>query len=192
MEQVVAFADAGARFFAAAPWGALSSDDILHVEAPEVEEGLRYMSVMGAAEQEYGLFFLRSLEQWRALQERRLHASNDEEGFWTLSFNPPWEVPPGDLNLWESRGLPRQEGGRLPMASLGRKGKLERPDARTLAFLEGLMTALASTSAAEMDAGRWEKEVRTFQGPLRIRLSLPLLSEPDEAREILSRFESLG
>ncbi len=189
-EQVAAFAEAGVRFFAAAPWGALSNDDILHIEAPEVEEGLRYLSVMGSAEREYGLFFLRSLEECEALQKGRFNATADEKGIWTLSFNSPWDVPPGDLNLWESGGLPREAGGRVPMASLARKGKLKRPDARTLAFFEGLMTALASTSVAEMDTGRWEKEVQTFQGPLRIRLSLPLLFEPGEAQEVLARFES--
>jgi len=188
--QVAAFADAGARFFAAAPWRLLSNDDLVAVEAPEVEAGLRYLSVMGAAEEEFGLFFLRSREQLETLQEGRLNAMDDGEGFWTVSFDFPWEVPPGDLDLWESRGLAREEGGRLPVAAHMRHGAVTRPDAKTLAFLEGLMTALASTSEAELDAGRWEKEVRTSQGPLLIRLSLPLLFEPDEAQEIVERFES--
>lgn len=192
VEQVAAFADAGARFFAAAPWRFLANDDLLYVEAPEVEAGLRYVTVMGAAEQEFGLFFSRSRDQWEALQEGRLKALDDGEGFWAVSFDPPWEVPPGDLDLWESRGFAREEGGRLPFASRGRQGIQERPDARTLAFFEGLMTALAETSEAEMDTGRWEKEVRTFLGPLRIRLSLPLLFEPDAADEILARWKSAG
>lgn len=193
VEQVAAYARAGALFFAAAPWQSLANDDLLFVESPEVEEGLRYVSVMGAAGQEFGLFFLPSREMWEALQEGRLQAlEQDEEGFWGISFDPPWEVPPGDLELWESRSLAREEGGRVPVASRRKRGVLERPDARTLAFFEGLLTALATTSEAEMDAGQWEKEVQTFHGPLRIRLSLPLLFEPDEAEEILARFGSPG
>jgi tetratricopeptide (TPR) repeat protein len=192
VEQVAAFADAGARFFAAAPWRFLANDDLLYVEAPEVEEGLRYVSVMGAAEQEFGLFFPRSRDQWEALQEGRLKALDDGHGFWGISFDPPWEVPPGDLDLWESRGFAREEGGRLPLASRRRRGTLERPDARTLAFFEGLMSALAATSEAELDTGRWEKEVQTFLGPLRFRLSLPYLFEPAAADEILALWKSGG
>lgn len=192
VEQAAAFAEAGARFFTAAPWRFLANDDLLYVEAPEMEEGLRYVSVMGAAEQEFGLFFPRGRDQWEELQEGRLKALDEGHGFWGVSFDPPWEVPPGDLDLWESRGLAREESGKLPFACRRRRGTLERPDARTLAFFEGLMNALAATSEAEMDTGRWEKEVRTFTGPLRFRLSLPDLFEPDAAGEILARWKSSG
>jgi tetratricopeptide (TPR) repeat protein len=187
VEQVAAFAEAGARFFAAAPWTLLSNDDLLHIEAPEMQVGLRYLSVMGAAEEQFGLFFVHGREQWEALLEGRLKAL-DSEGVWTVSFEPPWEVPPGDLDLWESRGLAREAGGRLPVAAHMKKRTLTRPEARILSFLEGLMTALASTSEAEMDTGRWEKEVHTHHGPLRFRLSLPLLFERDRAQEIVERY----
>ncbi|HXO18503.1 MAG TPA: hypothetical protein VOA87_01115 [Thermoanaerobaculia bacterium] len=89
-------------------------------------------------------------------------------------------MPPADLLLWEKLDLPFAPGNLLPMASRRGMGELERPDARRLAFLEGLLAALAETSEEEMDAGSWEKQVPTFRGPLSIRLRLPLLSGPEE------------
>jgi tetratricopeptide (TPR) repeat protein len=51
----------------------------------------------------------------------------------------------------------------------------QRPDAATLAFAEGFCRALAATSEAEYDAGRWEKTVATADGPAAFTLSIPHL-----------------
>lgn len=93
-----------------------------------------------------------------------------------MSFEDPEGVPPADLDVWERNGFPTAGDGLLPMAArLGRV--LERPDARILAFFEGLLSALAETTEEEIDSGRWEKKVETARGPLCVRLALPRLLE---------------
>jgi tetratricopeptide (TPR) repeat protein len=44
-----------------------------------------------------------------------------------------------------------------------------------------VLDALASTTEEEMDAGRWEKEVVTSDGPVRLALSLPDVLDPPYA-----------
>ncbi|NIA22542.1 MAG: hypothetical protein GWP05_11405 [Anaerolineaceae bacterium] len=58
-----------------------------------------------------------------------------------------------------------------------------RADAATLAYVEGLMRALATTTEEEFDTGRWTKHVETFDGPVDYVLSLPLVLHPPTPQE---------
>jgi tetratricopeptide (TPR) repeat protein len=62
---------------------------------------------------------------------------------------------------------------------------MKRPDARQLAFFEGVLAALAATAETDLDAGRWEKQVETAEGPVRFVLSLPeVLELPETDRRV--------
>lgn len=174
IERVAAFARAAERFFAAAPWRFLSAEDLLEVDCP-ASTGLRWFSVMGSGGQEFGILFYPGRGSWEKLMTGR--TSDLEKGSWAVSFDLPWEVPPADLVLWERHGLPLAGGAYLPMPVRRSGRKIERADAARLAFFEALLTALATTSEEEIDAGVWEKEVETSRGMLQLRLRLPMLAE---------------
>jgi tetratricopeptide (TPR) repeat protein len=110
------------------------------------------------------------------------------KGLWSLELAPVWAAPPSDLDLWERYDLPWVENNRCPVACLLGPGDAERPDRRQLAFLEGLLAALAATAEEEIDTGRWCKRVATSEGPMDFVLSLPGLLEPEEARPVESIF----
>lgn len=180
VEGVAAFARAARRFQEAAPWRFLSNEDLIRVEAPEMEAGLRDVVVMGEGGMQHGLMFFSSPGQFEAVErgEPGVRAEMIEEGVWSVNLENPEEAVPADLDVWERHDLP-MAGDLLPVpARLGRS--LERPDARILAFFEGLLSALAESTEEEIDSGRWEKEVETARGPLRFRLALPDLLEGGE------------
>lgn len=180
VEGVAAFARAARRFQEAAPWRLLSNEDLVRVEAPEMEAGLRDVVVMGEGGMQHGLMFFASPGQFEALErgEPGVREEMIEEGVWSVNLEDPEDALPADLDVWERHDLPTA-GGLLPIpARLGRS--LERPDARILAFFEGLLSALAETAEEEIDSGRWEKKVKTARGPLRFRLALPDLLEGGE------------
>jgi tetratricopeptide (TPR) repeat protein len=178
VEAVAAFARAALRFHEAAPWRFLSNEDLVQVEAPEMEAGLRDLVVMGEGGMHHGLMFFPSPGHLEALEKGKTGVAIGE-GVWSVSFEDPKDAVPDDLEVWEQHGLPTAGYGLIPVPARVGKG-FERPDARRLAFFEGLLTALAETTEEELDSGRWEKEVETARGPLRFRLALPRLLEGGE------------
>lgn len=58
---------------------------------------------------------------------------------------------------------------------------ITRPDAGVLAYLEGLLLALAETTEEEIDRGRWSREVHTAEGPRAFTLCIPALLQPLDA-----------
>ncbi|HKV06949.1 MAG TPA: hypothetical protein VJ725_02350, partial [Thermoanaerobaculia bacterium] len=128
---------------------------------------------------QFGLMFFNSPRQFDALcrgEEQETRLAMIEEGVWSVSFEEPEDLLPADLLAWARHGFPKAgEGeGLLPIpARLGRS--LKRPDARVLAFFEGLLSALAESTEEEIDSGRWEKKAETARGPLHFRLALPRL-----------------
>lgn len=156
IERMRAFAEAAKRFYLAAPWRYLNDEDLTHVEAPSVERGLRHLTVLGAAGQTFGLGFFESPDDFEAIL-----AAADPETFmegrnrWAVWFGPIADMPFGDVDLWEDHGLPVAGDQAYPVAiRFGPKGKVVRPDPRVLAYLEGLLLALAETSEGEIDQGR--------------------------------------
>jgi tetratricopeptide (TPR) repeat protein len=126
-----------------------------------------------------GLMFFPS----RALYSEMMSMQGEgpERPLWALEFEPAWDSPLSDLDLWERFGLPWAGEERCPVAYLLDPERVERPDSRQLAFLEGLAAALAATSEQELDSGRWEKRVSTAAGDMRFVLALPGVLEPEEA-----------
>jgi tetratricopeptide (TPR) repeat protein len=181
VDRMRAFADAAADFYRAAPWDHLLDDDLIRVESTAapgaVPRELGYVSVLGAAGKTFGLGFFdseRSHDQMRgAVPPDR---GTERRPLWTLQFQPIDELPFADADLWEEAGLPLASPAAYPAAyRFDPKGPILRPDAAQLAYLEGLLRALASTTEAELDAGRWNKTVATADGPLDLNLSIPHL-----------------
>lgn len=168
LERLAAFARAAGTFHGSSCWSLLDPARLIEVEAPE-REGFRFFLLtrrLGDPNREF-VFFSTTGDPEELLQEDLLEA-----GFWSVSFERHLGIPPEDLDLWDRLGLPWIEENILPVACFLGAGPAKRPNARQLAFLEGLLRALAFTSEAEVGSGRWGKWVETADGPVLYRLSL--------------------
>jgi tetratricopeptide (TPR) repeat protein len=139
--------------------------------------------VLGAAGQAFGLGFFESPEDFEVV-----HADRDPRRYgegrdrWAVWYLPIQDIPFGDADLWEDHGLLVAADQAYPVAlQFGPKAKVVRPDAKVLAYLEGLLLALAETSEGEIDQGRWTHQVPTHEGLREFTLSLPALLEPLDA-----------
>jgi tetratricopeptide (TPR) repeat protein len=182
VERVRAFAIAARDFFQAAPWRHLTGEDLVHVESP-VAAGLRHLTVLGGAEQTFGLGFYEKLEDFESLFNARDPEDYFERrGKWAVLYGPIMDLSFDDADLWAERGLPVADDQAYPVAVwFGPGGEIRRPDAGTLADMEGLLLALAATGEEQIDRGRWSREVRTSDGPKVVTLCLPELLEPLDA-----------
>jgi tetratricopeptide (TPR) repeat protein len=182
VDRVRAFAAAASEFYRAAPWRHLSGEDLVHVESP-VAAGLRHLTVLGGAEQTFGLGFYESLEDFASLFDARAPEEHFEHrGKWAVLYGAITDLSFDDADLWEEHGLPVADDQAYPVAVwFGPGGEIRRPDAGTLADLEGLLLALAATGEDQIDQGRWSKDVRTSDGPKVVTLCLPELLEPLDA-----------
>lgn len=174
LEQVAAFQRAAQDFFAAAPWRWLSDEDLVRIDSPDLGAELRHCVVLGPESEGCGLLFFASPEAWEAAfeqdPEERLE---DGEGQWAVTIDEARDALRSDVGLWLREELPRIDGNRVPVALYFARPTPRRPDARTLAFFEGLLSALATVTEAEVDGGRWERAVVTHRGPALFKLALP-------------------
>ena len=182
VDRVRDFAAAASDFYRAAPWRHLSDEDLVHVESP-VAAGLRHLTVLGGAGETFGLGFYETPEDFESLFDARDPEEYFEQrGKWAVLYGPIMDLSLHDADLWEEHALPAAGDQAYPVAVwFGPGGEIRRPDAGTLADLEGLLLALAATGEDEMDQGRWSKEVRTSDGPKTVTLCLPELLEPFDA-----------
>lgn len=201
VERLAAFAGAAARFAAAAPWRHLDPDDLVVLEAAGLPRELTEAQILGPPSSAPAVLFhpqepeqepRREPEEepedgWEDWEEEDWELEPweddwpDEEGLWKVSLVPPSDLPPEDVELWLEHGLPLADSDVYPLALRRADEVTERPDSRYLRWFEVVLDALASTTEEEMDAGRWEKEVVTSDGPVRLALSLPGVLEPSPA-----------
>lgn len=178
VEKMQSFASAAKEFAKAAPWRYLSDADLIHVESPKPPKGFEYFVVMGSGGEVYGLSFFSSQTHYDDMVDRGPNAVYSR-GAWTLYLDPIDELPVEDADLWEDHNLPVADTWSYPLPhKIGPGDQLKRPDARQLAFLEGLLRAMAGTTEREMDAGRWSKTVETSAGQREFTLALLDLLEP--------------
>ena len=177
-----AFAEAARAFHEAAPWRLLSDQDLIHVEAPQVEKGLGYVTVLGGAGQVFGLGFFDTPKIFDRLQAdadpTRVNARGSS---WAMLYGSFDEMPFGDGDLWEEHALPVAGPAAYPVAMRYGAGGLARPDAPRLAQIEAILLALAGSSEDEIDQGRWSREVVTADGPCAVTLAIPELLVPLDA-----------
>jgi tetratricopeptide (TPR) repeat protein len=179
VERMRAFADAAREFYAAAPWQHLSDQDLIHVEAPAVAGGLRYVSVLGAARVTFGLGFFQSPDEFEAVQETTdPMALLTARGKWSVTFGPLDQLPFGDADLWQDHGLIVASPAAYPLAIWFGPDELRRPDAGELADLEAILRAIARSTEAEIDRGRWTIKLSTHDGPQSVTLAIPELLIP--------------
>lgn len=169
------FAEAASRFYCARPWDELTDEDLIHIEHPTAPPGMAYVSVMGHGGMTFGLSFFESL---KAYEKMRTAASPGHffarHGAWSVSFDEPTCLPFADVDLWEDHDLPLAAPMAYPYASWfgGAKKSMRRPDAEQLAFIEGLLTALAESETAQMDQVRWTRRVIAAGREVEYRLEL--------------------
>ena len=179
VDRMRAFAGAARRFWEAAPWRYLGDEDLVEIEAPAAGRGLAHGVVLGAAGQTFGVAFFDSVKDHEAVNEGRAPGTIDHPR-WSVLFGPITDLPFGDADLWEDHGLPVAGPEAYPLA-IRFGAEVRRPEARALAYLEGLLGAFAATTEDEIDAGRWTREVETHDGTALYRLAIPALLEPLDA-----------
>jgi len=181
VERMRAFADAAREFYTAAPWQYLSDQDLIHVEAPTVAGGLQYFSVLGAARVTFGLGFFQNTDEFEAVQDAPDPLDLfTEQGKWGLTFGPLDQLPFGDVDLWQDHGLVVAGPAAYPLPIWFGLDQLRRPDAQEMADLEALLRAIARSTEAEMDRGRWTIKLSTHDGPVSVTLAIPELLIPLE------------
>lgn len=174
------FAEAASRFYCARPWDELTDEDLIHIEHPAAPPGMAYVSVMGHGGMTFGLSFFESLKAYEKMQTAASPGHFfARHGTWSLTFDDPTCLPFADVDLWEDHDLPLAGPEAYPIASwFGPKRSMRRPDVGQLAFIEGLLTALAESDAAEMDQVRWTRRVIVAGREVEYRLAL--VREVDE------------
>jgi tetratricopeptide (TPR) repeat protein len=180
VERMREFADAARKFYEAAPWQHLSDEDLVHVEAPGVGVGLEYFTVLGAAGEAFGLGFFRNRQEFDAVHEGADPAELvSRAGKWTVLYGAIDEMPFGDADLWRRADLAVAGPSAYPVAMwYGPGGQLRRPRADELASLTAILQALAHTTEAEIDRGRWSRDVRGHDGQQTVTLAIPELLAP--------------
>jgi tetratricopeptide (TPR) repeat protein len=179
LDRVRAFAAGAALFYTARIWQHLANEDLVVVEGDSTPKSLRHISVLGQGGQQYGLSFFDSRHAFDGVLDlagvgrfaSRAHG---------VTFGPIDELPFADVDAWLDHALPLAGPRAYPLAvDMRRDGTVRRPDARELTAMEALLRALAVTTEEELDSGRWQKRVDTFDGPLHLTLALPLLLEAE-------------
>jgi len=174
IKHVRSFAEGAERFFKARPWEELQDTDLIQIEHPSAPAGFQFVSVMGNGGQTFGLGFFESLKQFEKMKSAstpgRYFARN---GTWSVLFGEIAELPLADADLWEEHALPVAGANAYPHAMwFGPKKEMRRPDARQLTFIDGLLRALAASTAEQLDAGQWSEMVETIAGEVKYSLSL--------------------
>lgn len=191
IERLRAFADAAAECYRTAPWRYLSDTDLIHVESPKPPRGMACFVVLGAGRSTYGL----GIYPGRSAFDRFLRAGQAGDygpdvaaGLTQVLFEELEELPFADAKLWVEHSLPVAGDHAYPFViRYGDNDNLARPSKKELAFLEGLLRAIAATSEDEIDSGRWQKGVITCDGPVTVTLAVPDLLDPPSPREWTQR-----
>jgi tetratricopeptide (TPR) repeat protein len=173
LERVIAFAEAAREFYLAEPWQHLLDEDLIKIESPSGPKGTAFSQVLGAGGQTFGLGFVPSIEAHEQLLRSQ---SPPRGGVWTLQFGHIDLMSFADGQMWEQHRLPLASEEAFPWFIKFFHSKLpEHPSPEELTWAEGLLRALAATTESQVDAGRWEVTVATFNGEQTYRLSLPFL-----------------
>ena len=161
------FADAAHAFHVAAPWCELTDQDLLEVTPNDIN--LPQLCLTGNAGISQGLVFTASPESTR----------RDPDAV-SVTFDPPWRTPPRDVDLFTDEGIPVHDEA-YPFVARISQDRIRRLSPRHTAFVEGVMRALAATTAEEIDSGVWKKCVQTADGPRDLEFTFNALVLEDDA-----------
>lgn len=175
------FAQSAADYYRAAPWRHLNDYDLIHIVSPPSADRQKYCVVMGEAGQTFGLAFYQSRESYNFVMQGGLTSTADSHNpFFSIVFGDPWEMSFPEHDLWEDHSLPLAAPDAYPFAGTFHADRLERPDAALFDHAQAVLAALAATTEAEIDSGRWTKTVSTLDGPRQYKLSIPSLLKADK------------
>jgi len=188
VERLRSFAEAAKAFYLAAPWRHLQDVDLIRIDTDVPDASLRFATVLGAGGEVFGLGLFGSKQDlWRLYGSNQGKPILPRGGLWQVAFDPIHKMPLLDADLWVDHDLPVADECSYPYAILVKPGgKVRRPTARVLSFLEALLRAVTETDEAEFDRGRWSKEVLTTDGRVSLALSLPELLDPPDPQEMLA------
>jgi hypothetical protein len=194
VERILSFAEAAAAYYRARPWRHLTDLDLLEIESPMPPHGLRAAVVLGAGRTLFGLGLYCDVASYRRFAQAGQSGDNREireEILTQVAFDGPEDLSARDAELWHERALPVAGPRAYPLVmKFGGDTHYQRPSTQELTFLEGLLWALAATSEAEIDSGRWSKEVTTHDGQTEYTLALPdLLERPSRQQWYQRGFE---
>ena len=150
VERMRTFAEAAAAFYRAAPWRFLTDVDLICIETPHALSGMEYFVVLGAGRSMYGLAFYAGAAEYAKFFRAASDPSTPGfvgKGLWQLAFHPISRILSSDSDLWLDHGLPVAGDRAYPaLGRISRPGRITRPSAGELAFVEGLLLALAETT----------------------------------------------
>ncbi len=109
---------------------------------------------------------------------------------WHMAFLDVVRVPLADSELWETYELPVAARDAHPILEQPQPRASQPPAREHLEFAEALLRALAVTTEADLDSGRWSKQVRTRSGRRTVELLLPATADarvPATAADIIER-----
>ena len=179
LDDVREFASAAVCFHRAEPWQHLANEDLVAIEMAGLDKAARVAIVMGNGGMQFGMALYPSM----AAAEAMLDAGgrpNLRSTYWAMTFSLPEEVPMPDLLLWEGEGLPLATPDSFPVAIGYASGdRVSRPSRALLRNFTAIMSALAETTEAEMDGGRWTKRVSVGGAAAEVTPSLPGLLDHD-------------
>jgi tetratricopeptide (TPR) repeat protein len=180
VDDVRRFADAARRFYLAEPWQHLTDQDLIVIERPKGDPRARCCVVMGNAGLQYGLAFYASADDYDDMAASPLDL-DDERQYWSVTFDTPDLMPFADHDLWADHGLPLADEAHYPLAfGYGPDAAISRPTRTLLAQFEAVLSALADTTEADIDAGRWKKPWSGADGAAPVKLALPDVLDPDD------------
>ena len=178
------FAEAAAAFYRATLWNHLTDRDLVRVDSAVPDEGLRWLTVLGAGGREFGIGFYASKGDHRRLVTSESPLREVARiPRWFLTFDPAHNLPTGDAELWDTEQLPVAGETAYPLFARFIPDKPHgRAGTETFSFIEALLRALAETSEDDLDCGRWSKTVSASDGERTMELSIPALLEPSRKR----------
>ncbi len=183
LERFASFAEAARLFYEAALWRQLTDEDLIRVERPRVAADLSHVVVLGAGGNAFGLMFFES----QTLHERLMHEQEEDGAGLELAshcsvfFGPITELPLEDSALFEDHGLPVAGPEAYPCpVRFAPPRRVRRLGTRDLAHVEAILRALAATTEAELDTGRWSRVVPSADGTVEVALALPEIADAEK------------
>lgn len=189
LERVQAFAVAGRVFFDAKPWKAFAGNhELWEIQPPPPWAELSHCHLTGDLGEMYGGAFFKSPTDFEEFAARAAELGPEgvwdglDGTYWTVSMDEKITAPLEDVVLWERESLPTcGKEQRIAVANGVSKGPVfARPTPEMLGFMETVLLAMASVKRADVQAGFFERTVKTGSGPRLISFAACEFSEPDD------------
>lgn len=172
-EDIRAFAAAFEVFFSTAVWEILDSTNIIRIESRIPDPSVRYLTVLGAGGEEFGIGLAESHDVLADLGEVPLVDLLRTSSLWSVSLFEARALHYREHDFWDNEGLPVFNNGQIPAAvRFGPRDRLRRAGPKTLAFITALLEALAATTVEDLKQVSWSRTVTTRTGKMTLEFTL--------------------